>query len=404
MEINPGVKNRGVNMQYEHNRSWMDISFDNLNHNFNVIKDLVGPLCDVICMVKGNAYGHGAIMISKELEKAGCKYLGVATVEEAMELRRNHIGIPVIVFGPVNTNQVGIAAGNGISVSVYNYNQAAAMSDAISDHTLNVHLAIDTGLSRFGIAAGKHMDTAIEETSKIFRLPHLALRGAFTHFAVAGKTSQDNFTRKQFDTFRTYIDKLAQKGIRLLYHCANSPATIRFPESRLDMVRVGGLLYGLNSFGDRIGTKPVMELKSRVCYLKVIEPGDTLSYGRLFTAKRPTKIAVIPIGYGDGLNRHCTNKAHVLINGEIAPIIGKLCMDVSFVDITDVRHKVCEGDIVTIWGTDHGKSIPISDYADIYDGSPAEVTTSIGSRIPKFYIKEGNVVGQQSLVSQAEKF
>lgn len=291
-------------MKYECDRTWAEVSLDRLAENYQTLSAWTGPSCKVLCVVKGNAYGHGAVEVSKELERIGCAILGVATIEEAMELRENGIKLPILLLGPITPIHTALAIEQDFIVPLINESYAKEVSNAAAaaGKTIEAHLKIDTGMCRYGLSVGKDMDGCVEEALRMTKLPHIRVTGVFTHFAAAGDPAEDAFTHGQMELFREFSDCMAAAGVTLIRHCANSPATIRFPEVHYDMIRTGTLLYGFNLFGGP-ALKPVMELKTRILQIKRLEPGDTVGYGRLFTCLRPTVLAIVPFGFVDGIHR-----------------------------------------------------------------------------------------------------
>ena len=338
-------------MNYERDRAWAEVSLDRLADNYHKLSEFVGPSCKVLCVIKGNAYGHGAVEVSKELERAGCEILGAATIEEAMELREHGIKLPVLLLGPINPAYAALAAEQGFIVPLIDAAHAEDLSAAAAaaGKTIEAHLKIDTGMSRYGLSVGKDMDGCVAEALHMTKLPNLRVTGVFTHFAVAIIPEEDAFTRRQMTLFRT--------------------------------------------FSDRMDLEPVMELKARITQIKRLDAGDTIGYGRLFTCERPTTIAIVPFGFVDGIHRAASNKTCMLVNGKPARIVGKICMDLCFLDITDIP-DVEEGQVVTLFGWDHGVYQSAYALTNAYPGSAPELTAVLGTRIPRFYLRDGKVVAR----------
>ncbi len=382
-------------MKYQQNRTWIEVSLDNLMHNFRILSDLAGPACPVLAVVKGNASGLGAQRIARELEAQGCAFFGVATVEEAVELRECGVMGPILVFGAAGPDHAPAVARHRIALAVFDHAHAAAISDSAlrRNARIDVHMKVDTGLARFGIPLATQMDNALRQALDIAALPGVALRGVFTHAASAGAADDDAFTLNQFALFQRFTEELARSGLRLIRHFANSPALLRFPQTHLDMVRAGTALFGFNRFRPEVDLKEVASLKTRIVHVRELRAGDTLGYGRLYTARRRTRIGIVPIGYGDGLPRCVGNRAHFLAHGKKAPLVGKLCMDMSFIDITDIPEAAAD-DIVTVFGQDGPAFQSVFAIADLFPGSGPEVTTVLGRRIPRFYLRGGDVAGR----------
>lgn len=379
-------------MKYERDRAWAEVSLDHLAENFKKLSAWVGPSCGVLCVIKGNAYGHGAVEVSRELERAGCEILGAATIEEAMELREHGVGLPVLLLGPITPVHTALAAEQGFIIPLIGEDCAREISAAATaaGKTVEAHLKIDTGMCRYGLSVGKDMEGCVAEALRITQLPNIRVTGVFTHFAVAGDPAEDAFTHEQMQLFREFASRMEAAGVKLTRHCANSPATIRFPEVHYDMIRTGTLLYGFNPFGG-IDLKPVMELKTRILQIKHLDPGDTIGYGRLFTCQRPTVIAIVPFGFVDGIHRAASNQASMLVNGKPAKIVGKICMDLCFLDVTDIP-DVQVGQTVTVFGWDHGVYQSAYALTNCYPGSAPELTAVLGTRIPRFYLRNGEIV------------
>lgn len=379
-------------MKYERDRAWAEVSLDHLASNFQKLCEWTGPACDVLCVVKGNAYGHGAVEVSRELERVGCKMLGVATIEEGMELREAGIQVPVLILGPITPVHTALAIEQNFIIPLIDetYAKQVSAAAAAAGKTIEAHLKIDTGMSRYGLSVSKDMDGCVAEALRMANLPNIRVTGVFTHFAVAGDPYEDAFTHGQMELFRIFSERMEAAGLKLVRHCANSPTTLRFPEAHYDMIRTGTLLYGFNPFG-RLELEPVMELKTRITQIKHLDPGDTVGYGRLFTCRRPTDIAIVPFGFVDGIHRSASNKAYMLVNGKPAKIVGKICMDLCFLDVTEIQ-DVSVGQTVTVFGWDHGMYQSAYALTDAYPGSAPELTAVLGNRIPRFYLRNQKIV------------
>ena len=382
-------------MEYQKNRAWLEVSLDALEHNFRLLSALVGPDCSVMAVLKCNASGMGAPRIARELALAGCRFFGVATVEEAVELRDDGVTQPILLFGAIEPDHVPVCLRYGITLPVFDRAYAATLSERAQrcGGRLDVHLKVDTGLSRYGISLEHYMEEAVQQALAMAALPGLALRGVYTHAANAGAPEDDPFTLRQFSLFQEFTGRLARSGLRLLRHFANSPALLRFPQTHLDMARAGMALNGFTALHPDPGLWDVASLRTKIVSIKELLPGDTLGYGRLFTVERKTNIGILPFGYGDGIHRCCANRAFFLVRGQKARVIGKLCMDMCFIDITDIP-QAAVGDVVTVFGRDGETFQPITDIADLYPGTPPELTTALGRRIPRFYLRNGGIVGR----------
>lgn len=368
--------------------AWAEINLANIKFNFLALKHKAGKQVKMLVAVKADAYGHGMLEVSKQLEDCKVDYLGVASVNEALALRKGNIKAPILVMGNVfDETQINQALHFQISLTVADLAGAKKINKFVSrGKKLKVHIKIDTGMGRIGI----WHETAFADIVKICRMENLFVEGIFTHFASAD--ADINFTNKQLFIFEQLINKLKQNHINIaLVHAANSSALSRIKNigSLYNMVRPGIMVYGIypcESMQKQISLKPVLELKSRVVYLKQAEPGRTISYGRTYTVKTKTKIATVSIGYADGYVRALSNKAHVLINGKIFPVVGRVCMDQIMVNV-GLSSKVKVGDIVTLIGREQTKIISAEKLASLCETIPYEITCGISARVKRLFKK-----------------
>lgn len=368
--------------------AWAEINLANIKFNFLALKHKAGKQVKMLVAVKADAYGHGMLEVSKQLEDCKVDYLGVASVNEALALRKGNIKAPILVMGNVfDETQINQALNFQISLTVADLAGAKKINKFVSGgKKLKVHIKIDTGMGRIGI----WHQAAFADIVKICRMENLFVEGIFTHFASAD--ADINFTNKQLFIFEQLIDKLKQNHINIaLVHAANSSALSRIKNigSLYNMVRPGIMVYGIypcESMKKQISLKPVLELKSRVVYLKQAEPGRTISYGRTYTVKTKTKIATVSIGYADGYVRALSNKAHVLINGKIFPVVGRVCMDQIMVNV-GLSSKVKVGDIVTLIGREQTKIISAEKLASLCETIPYEITCGISARVKRLFKK-----------------
>ncbi|MCR4557185.1 MAG: alanine racemase [Saccharofermentans sp.] len=366
-------------------RSCVEIDLDALRHNFEEIKKAVTPGTGILAVVKADAYGHGALETARTLIGSGAAGLCLATIDEAVELRRNGIDVPMMTLGFTDPSRFEDAVKYDVEQSVYSYEIAKALSDeAIKQgKTCRIHIKLDTGMGRIGFK------TDGSETGDIVRactLPGIEPYGVFSHFAVAD-TSDDEYTRLQFGLFMNQIGKLEQEGIRFARrHICNSAGILRFPEMHLDMVRAGIILYGLMPPGcpkpvRDIDLKPVMNWYAKVIHVKNVPAGTTISYGRHFTAGRPTEVTTVGIGYADGLSRRLSNGFELVIGGRKCPIIGNICMDMCMVDTTDLEERPRVGDRVTVFGNARSAD----ELADALGTINYEITCDVGKRVRRIY-------------------
>lgn len=378
----------------EHRPLWAEINLDNLIHNVMGIKSLLKPGTEYMAVVKADAYGHGAVEVAGACIECGARWLAVAMLDEALELRNAGIDCSILILGFTPPGMADTVVMNDISQTCYSYELAEALSiSAVKlKKTARIHIAVDTGMGRVGFTPNR--DSA-EMIHKISSLPGIVIEGVFTHFATADEKDK-NYTRMQYSKFTGFIDVLEDMGIDPgLKHAGNSAGIIDLPEFDLDAVRPGIIQYGLYPSGevikDRIRLKPVMSVKANIVHLKEVEPGTAISYGRKFITEKKSRIATLPVGYADGYTRLFYGKAKVIVNGRYAPVVGSICMDQCMVDVTGAG-DVNAGDDVILLGEDKGLSITADDLADIMGTINYEIVCMISKRVPRLYIKDNRVV------------
>ncbi|KXZ40515.1 alanine racemase [Alkalithermobacter thermoalcaliphilus JW-YL-7 = DSM 7308] len=370
--------------------TWAEINISNLRENYRNIKKLVKEDTKICGVVKANAYGHGSVYIAKVLVEEGVDYLAVATLEEALELRLNHITIPILCLGYINETDIQIALNQDIDITVYSYNMAKNISKLAKNlnKKCNIHIKIDTGMSRLGFKANNE---TVEIIEKIYSLPEINIVGIYTHFARADEIDK-TFTHSQFEEFMYIIDKLKEKNIKIpIKHAANSAALIDLPQYHLDMVRPGIILYGHYPSEDvnkeKIDLKPVMSLKTKVSNIKVLDSKRGVGYGHAYVTSENEKIATLPIGYADGFTRMLSLSADVKINGKKFPVVGRICMDQCMIQVNNANIKV--GDEVLIFGED--EDLRIERFGKILKTINYELLCMVSRRVPRVYL-EGNRV------------
>ncbi|MCL2747376.1 MAG: alanine racemase [Oscillospiraceae bacterium] len=375
-------------------RAWAEISLGALAHNLREIRRLTAP-SRLMAMVKADAYGHGAVAVSQQLCKLEVDYFGVASIDEAMELRTAGIETPILIMGMTPPHLAPLLVENALSQTVYDSGSAQAMSRAAAGgaRPLRVHLKVDTGMSRLGVVW--RGEETLSELLSLCRLPHLLYEGLFTHLS-ASEDPNDPLNMKQLSDFASIRKGLAAEGINIpIYHCANSGAVIQFNVAYLDMVRAGLLLYGLTpGEGLPFDGRPVMTFKSRIAQVKEIPAGASVSYGHTYTAHEPRRVAVVSAGYADGYHRRLSNKAHVLIAGRRAPVLGTVCMDMMVVDVTGIPQAQA-GDPVVLFGPDRDgatgatgatDAIPVDELASLAGTISYELICAVSKRVPRVYI------------------
>ena len=367
-------------------RSCVEIDLDALKHNFEEIKKAVTPGTDILAVVKADAYGHGALETAKTLIDGGAAGLCLATIDEAVELRKHGITVPMMTLGFTDSSRFEDAVRYDVEQSVYSLEIAKALSDEAvkQGKTCRIHIKLDTGTGRIGF---KTDGTETDEIVSACTLPGIEPYGVFSHFAAAD-TDDDEYTRQQFGLFMKQIEELEQKGIHFSKrHICNSAGILRFPGMHLDMVRAGIILYGLMPPGCpapvvNIDLKPVMNWYAKVIHVKTVPVGATISYGRHFTAERPTEVTTVGIGYADGLSRKLSNGFELVIGGRKCPIIGNICMDMCMVDTTDLETRPKVGDKVTVFGSERSAD----ELADALGTINYEITCDVGKRVRRLYV------------------
>ncbi len=381
-------------------RTWAEIDLDAVEYNYLKLREHVGENVKFLGVVKADAYGHGSLRVSRVLEELGADYLAVSSIDEAMELRLNGITTPILILGHTPKEQVARLIEYKITQAVTCRAKAIEYSEAaIAAHgTLKVHIKVDTGMSRLGyLCDGDLFSTGVEGICDACSLEGLEAEGIFTHFAVSDEfgDAADSYTKKQFELFTGVTEEVEKRLGRKfkIRHCANTGAVARFPETYLDMVRPGLLLYGYGEFAKQLGLKPVMTLKTTVSTIKTYNPGTQISYGGIFVCDKRTRMGVIPYGYADGFFRALSNKCSLMTQEGPAPQRGKICMDMCMIDLTD-KMKVDVGDEIEIFGNNN----PIETLSDLASTIPYELTCAVSKRVPRIYLRKGEVVEQELML------
>lgn len=379
------------------NRVFAKINLDNIIFNIDSMKKNLPAGTNMLAVIKTNAYGHGAVPIAKVLSERGIvKGYAVATIDEALELRKAGINDMILILGYVFPDSYEDLVKYDICPTVISVDEAKALSAVGTklDKDVKCHIKIDTGMGRIGYRVNEE---SADEIAEIFKLPHLISDGIFTHFAKSDEKDL-SYTEMQFSKLLQMIKMLEDRGLKFNYkHCDNSAGILRFPEDSFNMVRAGITLYGLWPSPDvdhSFPLKPVLSLFARVCFIKDIPAGTSISYGGTFVSDRPMKVATIPIGYGDGYARTLSNKAYVLIHGKKARILGRVCMDQMMVDISEID-DVKVGDIVTIVGSNEEEEITLEFLGDLSGRFNYEFACLIGNRVPRLYFLNGKLIDTQ---------
>jgi alanine racemase len=371
---------------------WAEINLDDLAYNMQQIRKAAKSK-EIIGVVKADAYGHGALDIAPVLLENGATRLAVAVASEAAELRRGGIECPIMILGFTPPNLADILIRYDIEQTVYTYELAKELSKmAVKKNKISrIHIAVDTGMGRIGFKPDLN---SVEEVYKISKLPNIIIEGLFTHFSTADEKDKE-YTYSQIQKYNWFYNSLKERGINInIRHIANSAAIIDLPEIHYEAVRPGIILYGYYPSQavskDKIDLRPVMSLKTNIVHIKKMEPGECISYGRKFTCPKESVIATLPVGYADGYTRLLFGKGKVIINGKLAPIVGRICMDQCMIDITGINANV--GDEVILMGEDAGIKITADDLAEAIGTINYEITCMVSKRVPRVYIKDNKVV------------
>ncbi|TEU17031.1 MAG: alanine racemase [Anaerolineales bacterium] len=387
-------------MKNQSHLTWAEVDLDAIAHNARGLKERAGKETELMAVVKANAYGHGAVPVAKTALENGASRLAVNRALEGVELRQAGITAPVLILGYSLPSEAETIVRSDLTPTVTTVEGALALSamSVQQGKVTLIHVKVDTGMGRFGLLP----DEVVAFVRRIAELPGLKLEGLFTHFAVADLADK-TYTRRQFGLYQRVVEQLEDAGFTIpLKHVANSATDLDLPEMHLDMVRCGIALYGLRPSDEvepAIPLKPAMALKSRVARVRTLPPGSSISYGCTYTTTRPTPVALVPVGYGDGYHRILSNKGSVLIGGKRAPIVGRVCMDQFVVDVTNIE-GVRQDDEVVVFGRQGEEEISAEEVAALAGTINYEVVTSILPRVTRVYLKGGKVVEVRPLVEE----
>jgi alanine racemase len=367
-------------------QTWIEIDKSDFHFNLKKIKEYLAKDTKVMAVLKANAYGHEAIALAKEAQLAGLKWIAVSSIEEGIYFREAGIKASILILGnvfPFENFQVAVAHCLTPTISTISGLTALEALAVKLNKKIDFHLQIDTGMGRIGSLP----ENTYPLLQKISQMPDVCMSGMYTHFAVAD--TDPIFTKTQLDIF-TKIVRFARVnlGLKFIAHSANSAALFKYKRSHFDMVRPGLSLYGLNPFGRSerfLKLKPVLSWKTKISFLKKVPSGFCVSYGRTFVTSKTSTIATLPVGYADGLNRLLSNRGDVLVGGKRCPIVGRITMDMTMIDVTDVK-GVSLGDEVVIIGTQGSEQIKVDDLAKLQDTINYEITCNISSRVPRIMV------------------
>jgi alanine racemase len=384
----------------DHPITWAEISLDAYAHNIKELRRVTRPPARLMAVVKANGYGHGAVEVAREALQNGAQYLGVARINEAIPLREAGLEAPILIFGYSPPDLAPMLIEYELTQSVYSLSTASALSEkaARQGKKIEVHLKVDSGMGRLGFLLeatnGTPDDIAAQNPVRaieaITRLPGLTVEGIFTHFATADSADK-SYADLQLDRFKDLINRLQKEGLEPpVRHAANSGALIDMPNSHLDMVRPGIATYGLHPSDEvnksMVDLKPVMTLKSRIIHLKRVAPGFNISYGITFQTKNHTTIATVPVGYADGFNRLLSSRGHMLVHGQRVPIVGRVCMDLTMLDVGGISGVALEDEVV-VFGEQANEAITADEIATSIGTINYEVVSTITARVPRVYLK-----------------
>lgn len=395
--MNPSMKTKQIDAIRR--RTWAEIDLDAAEENYRAVQSALTPSVGICAVIKANAYGHGAVRMAKLYESLGARFLAVSNIEEALQLRRGGIRSPILILGYTSEECAGILAAQGISQCVYSeaYGRKLAAAARSFGVSVKIHVKLDTGMGRIGFdcrGGREDGENGLYEALELCRAEGLIPEGVFTHFSDAdsGDAGRE-YTERQIALFRNALSYFDAAGVRFeVRHASNSAAIFDYPEAGFDMVRAGIVLYGVLP-SHRMKNPPilrsVMSLHSIVSHIKTLRQGESLSYGRSFTAEKPMRVATVPIGYADGLMRTVGEGKYFLsVNREKAPILGRICMDQLMIDVSAV--ECAEGDPVTVFGPSDFASVET--LAAACDSIPYEILCAVGERVPRAFLRGGQIV------------
>ena len=383
------------NIPEEYGRVFATIDLDAIHENCMNMKKNMKNDTQMIGVIKTDGYGHGAVPIAKELEPESFIFgFATATVEEALILRRHGIHKPILILGYSFPYAYESMVKEEIRPAVFRLDQAEALSEAAkkAGKILQIHIKVDTGMSRIGIQPEQ---SGIEFVKEVSKMEHLKIEGIFTHFARADEIDK-TAAKEQLRRFQQFVMRVEEQcQIEIpVKHCSNSAGIIELKEANMDAVRAGVTIYGMwpsNEVQQNIvSLRSALSLYSHIVYIKELEPGRAISYGGTYVVKKKMRVATIPVGYGDGYPRGLSNKGYVLIHGKKAPVLGRICMDQFMVDVTEIPEAV-EGDLVTLIGENETQKITIEELGDLSGRFKYELACDLGKRIPRVYLKNGEI-------------
>ncbi|MGI5837069.1 MAG: alanine racemase [Chloroflexota bacterium] len=372
---------------------WIEVDLDAIRHNVQAVRGFLGPNCQVMAVVKSQAYGHGMVPVARAALEAGATWLGVSRVREGVQLRNANVSARILILGPVTKAEIPTVIARDLTATVVSDEIAEALSEAatVAGRKVPVHIKIDTGLGRYGVPFEKARALAL----LVSRLPGLQLEALYSHFATADD-EDDTYAASQMDEFQKAREALEREGLSFpLVHIAASGGTLGVSNSHLNMVRLGLSLYGLypaQHLAGKLSLVPALSMRSRIARIFNLKPGQSVGYGRTFIASKAITAALVPVGYADGLPRSHSNRGFVLVNGQRARLIGRVSMDQCVVDISACG-LVRVGDPVVVIGRQGNECISCDEFAERSGTISYEVITSLGYRVPRVLLSKGSVAG-----------
>lgn len=381
--------------------TWTEINLNAIIHNIREFRRVLPRKVQIMAVVKADAYGHGAVEVAQAMVRGGVDWFAVAFLEEGVELRLAGIKTPILLIGPTPPEQAAAVIKYNLTQTIFSREIAEALScEAVKHHAEeSVHIKIDTGMGRVGLTP---RDT-LKFIKEISSLPGIRVEGLLTHLASADEEDL-SYTHRQINLFNETIQSCREAGIEIpLVHAANSAGAINVPESHYNLIRLGLSIYGHYPSGkistDLVSLQPALSFKTRIIYLKEVPAGTFISYGSTFVTERKSLIATIPVGYADGYNRLLSSRGQVLVKGVRVPIVGRVCMDYTMIDVTGIN-GVRIGDEVALYGRQDEEEITVEEVADQLETIPYELLCAVDKRVSRFYMEEGKVVSFRNLLGR----
>lgn len=383
-------------------RSVAVVNLDAIAANVRALVRAIGPGVRLMAVVKANGYGHGAVPVAITALRAGAQSLAVACIDEGIQLRRAGIPAPILILGPTPPEEMARVVTHRLTPTLCDRAAAEALRGAVAAAGRNgypVHVKVDSGLNRYGVEPR----AAVDFITEVYEQPGLQVEAVFTHFSCA-EEEDGSSTESEYARFAAVVEQLQRRGLRPLRHVANSAAAMRYPHLRLDMVRPGLALYGLAGHypgAERLTQWPALEIHGRIGRVQTLAPGEGVGYGQTYVAREPRQVALIGIGYGDGLPRLLSNRGAVLVNGRRAPILGRISMDQTVVDVTGLG-PVAVGDTATVIGRQGDETIGAGEVAAWAETIAYEVVCGLAGRLSRHYLLHGRIVGVGDLLGQRQ--